>query len=270
VVLAFFVGNDLLEQQGVPPVGCGTLSAGMARWSLAYRAARNLYRLHSGPERAPDRSDFSDRIDMEGRDRTEGGQILDCAHAGLDDPSYARHFDPGRPAFSVERFTEIQQHRLSILLRSRRRCLDHMLARAERSLEELHQEVRSAGARLVVMLIPDQLQVEELSRAELLEQAGIEPSEVDLDVPQQELRRILDQNGIEVVDLLPELRARQGDGPLYLPRNTHWNAAGNRVAARVLARELLLRGLVVGQLARQGDSAWRDGAEGAEDAHGAS
>jgi len=233
VILAFFVGNDLLEQQGVPPAGCGMLSAGLAKTSLAFRAARNLYRLHAGVERAPGPGDAAGPQTRHPRD---------CSRAGLDDPSYATHFDPMRPTFSVERYDQIQEHRLSILLRSRRRCFDHMLTRAVTAIDALDQEVMATGASFLVMLIPDEMQVDAEARAGLLARVGIAEPELDIELPQRELGRELARSGIEVVDLLPELRDTAAVQTLYLPRNTHWSAAGNRIAAEALARHLEAEG----------------------------
>jgi hypothetical protein len=44
---------------------------------------------------------------------------------------------------------------------------------------------------------------------------------------------------VRVLDLLPALRAAERESRTYHLRDTHWNAHGNRVAGRELARALL-------------------------------
>ncbi|MBY0278934.1 hypothetical protein K2Z84_26685, partial [Candidatus Binatia bacterium] len=49
---------------------------------------------------------------------------------------------------------------------------------------------------------------------------------------------------VPALDLLPASRRASAAGPLYRPRNTHWNGAGNRLAAAELARFLVAERLV--------------------------
>ncbi len=46
---------------------------------------------------------------------------------------------------------------------------------------------------------------------------------------------------IEVLDLLPAFRRQGSSVRLHLPRNTHWNARGNEVAAETILAGFLER-----------------------------
>jgi hypothetical protein len=46
------------------------------------------------------------------------------------------------------------------------------------------------------------------------------------------------EQNVEFIDLLDELGRASKQAVLYKPNNTHWNIAGNRLAADVIAREL--------------------------------
>ena len=108
-------------------------------------------------------------------------------------------------------------------------------------LVRLHDELAERGIELVFFPVPVKAQVHPehlvrfsgLGAADAGEAAGLaNPS-----FP--ELVRRLGEAGIPVYDALPELRAAAGAGEaVYFATDTHWNAAGMRVAAAGLARFL--------------------------------
>ena len=93
---------------------------------------------------------------------------------------------------------------------------------------------------LVVMLIPDEFQVED----ELWQQVSgeLQRSDLDRDQPQRRITEWLRAEGITFLDLLPILRAvppmADGNRHLYHLRDTHFNARGNAVAGEALAEFL--------------------------------
>ncbi len=104
-------------------------------------------------------------------------------------------------------------------------------------LERMHRVAQHATGRpLVVVAIPDELQVDDELRATIAAQV---PFELDLEQPNRHLARRLAELGIVLVDLLEPLRAGQRElGRVYHLRDTHWNARGHRIAAESLARAL--------------------------------
>jgi hypothetical protein len=62
-----------------------------------------------------------------------------------------------------------------------------------------------------------------------------------MDQPNRVVLAHLAELGVPAVDLTPGFRAAAADGQLYIPRNTHWNAAGNQLAATQLFDYLLPR-----------------------------
>lgn len=103
-------------------------------------------------------------------------------------------------------------------------------------LDQMRQESDRLGAGFFVVLAPDQFQVDEKLRAALLSKFELDPDAYDFDQPQTILRRSLESLGIQVLDLLPDFRSNEAEAPTYLPRNTHWNAHGNQVAAESIFR----------------------------------
>jgi hypothetical protein len=221
VVMAFFVGNDFIDHQGDCEVfggGDRGLSGRLASVSTLYRAARNLRRVWGA----------------EGD--TAGGWISgDQTASGEPIPGYREAFDPRRPTFSRERFVAIEAQRMALCLRSEEEAFRRLADRATGVVIDLATEVGQAGARFVVMVIPDQYQVDQTLIEEILSSRGTRREDYDFDRPQRVLIRTLEAAGIEVLDLLPIfLRASSGD-ELYRPQDTHWNRRGNEVAAESLA-----------------------------------
>lgn len=72
--------------------------------------------------------------------------------------------------------------------------------------------------------------------------AGAEASRPFLDSSAEALRAVAGAAGVELVDLLPDFRARAAQGELlYYPFDSHWNAAGRQAAAERIAPRLAPR-----------------------------
>lgn len=134
------------------------------------------------------------------------------------------------PTMSLEGFMRLE--------RERERALAAWPASQAAELALQLDEMRRAcgDRRFLVLLIPDELQVED-SLWNSVRTEGVER-----DRAQQLLCEALGSRGIEVLDLLPILRASAPltDGRLHLYhlQDTHWNARGNAVAGRALAEFL--------------------------------
>ena len=111
-------------------------------------------------------------------------------------------------------------------------------------LEELDRSVQDAGAELVVFLIPDEFQVNDELSGRLLEMNDTDPAEFARNIPQNTLLELFETAGIDHINGLPRFRSRSRVESLYLPRNTHWNAAGNRLAAEMMVDYLRTAGLL--------------------------
>jgi hypothetical protein len=88
------------------------------------------------------------------------------------------------------------------------------------------------------MLIPDEYQVDPKQRRLVLKAMDVAEPELDLELPQRALRRRLDELGVEHLDLLPVFVEQGRRLRLYRPQDTHWNRAGNSLAAHQLAARL--------------------------------
>lgn len=229
VVVGFFVGNDFVDNQQVdaalsPPEG--GLASGLASVSALVRVVRNTIRVRrAAPNAARGAGDGSD---------------AGMAEPGEPVPGYAEAFEPDRPTFGHEAFVAIEARRMALCLRSQEAAFERLADRVTPVLLELAAEVEAAGARCIIMIIPDQYQVDGRLVDEILRAEGRSLADYDLDRPQRALAATLEAAGVEVLDLLPEFRRAARDGALYRPRDTHWNGRGNRLAADALAERLLV------------------------------
>jgi len=54
----------------------------------------------------------------------------------------------------------------------------------------------------------------------------------------QHLTAFCAAEGLDIIDLLPDFRTSAGGDPLYYRQNPHWNRAGHRLAAELIAKRL--------------------------------
>jgi lysophospholipase L1-like esterase len=99
-------------------------------------------------------------------------------------------------------------------------------------LDSMHETVARAGARLLVVLIPLQLQIETHGLDVLAREAGVDPRRIDGDVLQRELKTWGERRAIPVVDLLPRFRREvsAGGSRLGYVADGHWSTLGHRIA----------------------------------------
>ncbi len=103
------------------------------------------------------------------------------------------------------------------------------------SLSRMRSLLAARGIRFLVAVYPDQAQVDPGVRAEFVRRLGLDARDWQWDRPQQLLERFCADHGIEFFDLAPIFadHCRRGED-LYIQSDTHWNTAGNRLAAAIL------------------------------------
>jgi hypothetical protein len=203
VVVGFFVGNDVWENLGAEELEVveGALVTKGERkqrsWLRRLRQKSKLYRLL---KRLPER----------------------IGDAVTGDSTQARWYH------------KIERMRMGVLT----------TGEAAASWEEGWRVTRQQLARIrelvaprpvVVLVIPDEVQVDPALRAAVAERYDLDLSVYDFDLPQRRLAAITDELGLARVDVLEQLRARtEGGERLYVPLDSHWNADGHQLAVEAL------------------------------------
>lgn len=156
--------------------------------------------------------------------------------------------EPGG-TFSRQIFLEVERERLEICRKRPTAKIARGYAGAEELFDRLRRFEEEHGIPVAVALAPDQFQVDRELRAAIL--ADGEAAQFDLELPQKRLGDALAARGIRYIDLLPRLRNRAAERTVYLERDTHWNADGNRLAATFLLDALRSWGWLSGTLDSQ-------------------
>jgi hypothetical protein len=138
------------------------------------------------------------------------------------------------PTFSDTYFLEIEEGRTEVFNKSDR-FLYERLPRLMAWMDEIKTVCEGNGIQLFVLLIPDELQVNTDLRERVLAKQGIDKDKLDFNLPNERLGEELRARSISYLDLLEPFRQRSRDLRLYKPRDTHWNLAGNHLAADLLA-----------------------------------
>jgi hypothetical protein len=135
-------------------------------------------------------------------------------------------YDDTLPSFSPERYLEIAVDRAWVY--DAAADLDTGLAAAVDALTGIRDIAARAGAGTLVLILPDEAQVNAAFGARV---AGAYGALLDFARPSRELAVALDTAGIPHFDLTPAFVEAGATTRLYKPRDTHWNLAGNRLAA---------------------------------------
>ncbi|MEA5517975.1 SGNH/GDSL hydrolase family protein [Limnoraphis robusta] len=93
--------------------------------------------------------------------------------------------------------------------------------------------------KLVVVIIPDEVQVDQKLQAKIVERFDSDdPDKLDFRIPNRMLQETFQQNKIDYIDVMDEFITASSQQRLYKPNDTHWNIAGNQLAADVLFNNL--------------------------------
>jgi hypothetical protein len=142
--------------------------------------------------------------------------------------------------FDEERYLKMEFARSSIY-RKHLKILDEKLLEVLHYLGEMKALCDREGLALSIAIIPDEMQVDPALWQQVRNTyyAGVDDKQFDLSRPNRLLKQGLDQLGIDYLDLTP---AFMEDGRrLYRPRDSHWNIAGNELAARLIGNHLRSR-----------------------------
>jgi hypothetical protein len=154
-----------------------------------------------------------------------------------------RKSDRPRDGFSREIFLDIEQARLDLFSSRAAKQqkyqpdIDFIL----QSISEMDALLKSRNIRFMVAIYPDEFQVNQDLWKALFERYQLDARDYDIDMVQKVLRSFLEAKGIPYVDFLDRFRTVEQQQSLYIRQNTHWNDAGNKLAAEILLQTLAMR-----------------------------
>lgn len=142
------------------------------------------------------------------------------------------------PSFDQETYLRIAHRdgtKSSIFIKGNRQFV-RWLNDAVSYMSQINDVCKNHGIDLVIVLIPDELQINEPLQNDI-RQTFYNDSQVsdwDYTYPNVIFSRKLKDLGIDSLDLLPFFLAESKSKTLYKPRDSHWNIAGNELAAQTI------------------------------------
>jgi RNase H-fold protein (predicted Holliday junction resolvase) len=145
----------------------------------------------------------------------------------------------GCPAFDEETFLKIENDRSFIYLEGNQRFRT-LPQKTVYYLNQISTICKKKGIDLLIVLIPDELQVNSQLQKAVREKfyPDLEEDAWNTTLPNEKLTAALEKLKIDHIDLYKYF-AEKPTEQLYRPRDTHWNIAGNMLAANILQNYLL-------------------------------
>jgi hypothetical protein len=86
-----------------------------------------------------------------------------------------------------------------------------------------------------VVIAPDEIQISKKLQGEVIKNyyPKLNRNQWDITQPNKLLMDKLNKLGVKYVNLYPYFLEKSGER-LYIPRNTHWDIAGNQLAANII------------------------------------
>ena len=143
------------------------------------------------------------------------------------------------PAFSHDRYLEIESSRSSIYLKGNGR-FSKSLDRATFYLSQIQTICKEQSIDFIVVIIPDELQVSEDLQKEVRDKfyPNMDAQKWDMILPNRSLADKLNKLGIHNLDLYEHFAQKASSRRLYKPRDSHWNIEGNRLAADLITKHI--------------------------------
>jgi len=105
-------------------------------------------------------------------------------------------------------------------------------------LGQIQKEAERLDSQLLIVLAPAEIQINARLLSAVVDYYALDPLDYAMDRPQQILSHTMEEIGIPHLDLLPTFRKANQSGRMYQEGDTHWNKAGNRLAAGSITEAL--------------------------------
>jgi len=143
-----------------------------------------------------------------------------------------------QPDFTPKEYLQIERERSFIFLKEYRYSSRYINYTAS-YLARMKKVCDEADAAFLVVLIPDELQVDSGLQEKVI-RADNKHTRQDFDflLPNRLLAERFSTLGIDYIDLFDDFSRVTKEKRLYKPQNTHWNIAGNALAASLILKKV--------------------------------
>ncbi len=147
-------------------------------------------------------------------------------------------YEEDQPTFSYERFLDIEVARAPIYVVTNPDT-EKWTRNAVKYMDEIDRICGFRNIRVLFVLIPDELQIDAGLQRAVIQKGKVPAREMEFSLPNRMLALELEKTGIAYVDLLEPFRRVSAHTRLYKLYDTHWNIAGNRLAAESIYRYMV-------------------------------
>jgi len=155
-------------------------------------------------------------------------------------------YDDNGPKFTDDAYLQIELQRSTIFLRDNR-AFARQLAATLSYISEMKRLCDERNIGFTVVLIPDEMQVSAPLQTRVIAESGLSPGSFEFALPNRLLGARFEELNIDYIDLTAEFSAHSLNEKLYRRNDSHWNIAGNALAARLIVQHLSARLGVVAQ-----------------------
>ena len=137
------------------------------------------------------------------------------------------------PTFDEPAYLDVEKERSAVYLTEQVDVLpqiDQVLA----PVEEMRNICKEQGIPFAVVIIPDEVQVNKELQQKVRAALAVQDSGWNTTLPNEQLAAELQNKGIAFLDLLPFFAEKAKTERLYRLRDSHWNIAGNQLAADII------------------------------------
>jgi hypothetical protein len=150
------------------------------------------------------------------------------------DPGYLDDPNKEFPTFTEMKYLKKQRKHLELTLRWPRWETEKKWRGTLQNLAGIHAVAEERGIPLLLVIMPDEFQVNENVKKKVFERFQLAPEDYDVESPQKRLKAFAKSRQIAVVDLLEPLREADKLQRCYHLQDGHWNSRGNAVAAEAI------------------------------------
>jgi lysophospholipase L1-like esterase len=204
VIISFFIGNDFMDNDW-------TKDLRRKNYSYVIEFFRSLIKIQQNYE----------------------GHIFSPRERG--------NYQDDQPTLSEESFLEIEQERSMQYLTDQdsQEQFKELFEDAVNDIKKIKELCDYKNIALTVVIIPDEVQVNPELQAKIIERFELDnPSLMDFTLPNRLLQAELQEANIDSIDLLENFIVGSQQQRLYKPLDTHWNIAGNQLAADIIQQQL--------------------------------
>ena len=141
------------------------------------------------------------------------------------------------PTLNQVTYLKMEQARSSIYLTDNTDFIP-MLDKAADFLNQIQNICRKKGIKLIVVIIPDEVQINKSLQMEIRNKLMVQEKTWNITLPNERLTVKLKDMGIDYLDLFPYFVKEAKTQQLYRLRDTHWNIAGNQLAAKIIQNHI--------------------------------